>query len=99
MQLSAPGKLQRAARFVVFAAILALLPATALAHERRQVGPYNFVVGWFNEPAIQGEPNSLDLTITDANGNPVEGAEKTLKVAIAFGGGTPKGLPLSARFG
>lgn len=63
------------------------------------MGKYTFVVGFLNEPSIQGQPNGLDLTITDANGQPVEGAEKTLKVAIAYGGGAPKDLPLRARFG
>ncbi len=76
-----------------------LFPVVALAHERRTVGKYTFVVGFLNEPSIQGQPNGLDLTITDAQGNPVEGAEKTLKVAIAYGGSAPKDLPLRARFG
>jgi hypothetical protein len=76
-----------------------MLPTAALAHEKRVVGKYTFVVGFLGEPAIQGQPNGLDLTITDANGTPVEGAEKTLKVAIAYSGGTPKDLPLAARFG
>ncbi len=76
-----------------------LFPVVALAHERRQVGKYTFVVGFLNEPAIQGQPNGLDLTITDSQGNPVEGAEKTLKVAISYGGSAPKDLPLRARFG
>ena len=82
------------------AALLALaLPGTALAHERRQVGPYTFVVGFINEPALQGEPNGIDLRITRTDtGDPVEGAEQSLKASIAFGGGQPKGFPLRARF-
>jgi hypothetical protein len=81
-------------------ALLALLlPSVALAHERRAVGKYTFVVGFLNEPAIQGEPNGLDLTVTDAQGNPVDGVDKTLKVGISYGGGAPKDLPLRARFG
>ncbi|HEY3126471.1 MAG TPA: hypothetical protein VGK07_05385, partial [Candidatus Limnocylindria bacterium] len=38
---------------------------TAAAHERRMVGPYQFVVGWLNEPAYVGLMNSLDLRVTD----------------------------------
>jgi hypothetical protein len=77
----------------------ALVPATALAHERREVGPYTFVVGFIVEPAIQGEPNGIDLRVTNtASGQPVEGVERTLKASIAFGGGQPKELPLRARF-
>lgn len=75
-------------------ALTALFPVVALAHERRTVGRYTFLVGFLNEPAIQGEPNGLDLTITDASGKPVVGAEKTLKVAIAYGGGQPRSLEL-----
>jgi hypothetical protein len=83
----------------ILAVVAIVLPTAALAHEKRVVGKYTFVVGFLGEPAIQGQPNGLDLTITDANGNPVQGAEKTLKVAIAYSGGTPKDLPLTARFG
>jgi len=79
--------------------LLSLFPVVALAHERRTVGPLIFVVGFLTEPAIQNQPNGLSLNITDASGNPVEGVEKTLKVAIAYGGGAPKELPLRARFG
>jgi hypothetical protein len=77
-----------------------LAPGTALAHERRAVGPYTFVVGFLGEPALQGEPNGIDLRITRTDGGaPVEGADKTLKAAVAFGGGQPKEFPLRARFG
>jgi hypothetical protein len=81
-------------------AIVPLAPSTpALAHERRDVGNVQFVVGFIDEPAIQDEPNGIDLTITDtATQQPVEGAEKTLKATIAFGGGQPKEFPLRARF-
>jgi hypothetical protein len=78
---------------------LLIAPDPALAHERRDVGKYTFVVGFLTEPALQGEPNGIDLTITDsATQQPLEGAEKTLKASIAFGGGQPKELPVRARF-
>src|ERR671933_347783 len=80
--------------------LILLVPGAALAHERRDVGKLQFVVGWIGEPALQGEPNGIDLRITDkASGQPVEGAEKTLKASVAFGGGQPKEFPLRARFG
>ena len=85
-----------------FAALLlfVLVPGPALAHERRDVGKLQLVVGWLTEPAIIGEPNGIDLRITDkASGQPVEGADKTLEATVAFGGGQPKELPLRARFG
>src|SRR5919202_7026668 len=80
--------------------LILLVPGAALAHERRDVGKLQFVVGWTGEPALVGEPNGIDLRITDkASGQPVEGAEKTLKATVAFGGGAPKEFPLKARFG
>ena len=80
--------------------LLVLIPGSALAHERRDVGKLQFVVGWIGEPALVGEPNGIDLRISDkASGNPVEGAEKTLKATVAFGGGAPKEFPIKARFG
>ena len=80
--------------------LIMLVPGAALAHERRDVGKLQFVVGWIGEPSIIGEPNGIDLRITDkASGQPVEGAEKTLKATVQFGGGQPKEFPLKARFG
>lgn len=77
-----------------------LIPSTSLAHERRDVGKLQFTVGWIGEPSLLGEPNGIDLRIADkATGNPVEGAEKTLKATVAFGGGQPKEFQLRARFG
>ena len=85
---------------VALFAVQAVAPGSALAHERRTVGKYTFVVGFLGEPAIVGEPNGIDLRISDAATNePVDGAEKTLKAAIAFGGLEPKEFPLRARFG
>jgi hypothetical protein len=90
-----------ALRGLIAALGLALfLPSAAFAHERRDVGSLQFVVGWIVEPALLGEPNGVSLAITDkASGQPVEGAEKTLKATVAFGGGQPKEFPLRARFG
>ncbi|HEY3110003.1 MAG TPA: hypothetical protein VGL23_14670 [Chloroflexota bacterium] len=80
--------------------LILLVPGTALAHERRDVGKLQFVVGWINEPSLLGEPNGIDLRISDkASGQPVEGAEKTLKATVAFGGGAPREVALRARFG
>ena len=88
-------------RALAAALLLALaIPGLASAHERRDVGKLQFVVGWIGEPALQGEPNGIDLRITDkATNQPIEGAEKTLKATVAFGGGAPKEFPIRARFG
>lgn len=92
----------------LFALTLFLVPAGATAHDRRDLigGKYQAVVGFLNEPAIEGQLNGIDLTITDMSkkdangkGTPVEGLEKTLKAAVSFGGGgATKEIPLVARF-
>jgi hypothetical protein len=81
-------------------ASLLILSGPAFAHERRNVGPYQLVVGWLTEPAYIGQLNSLDLRITDSrNTQPVSGLEKTLVADVAAGGLAPFPLTLSARFG
>jgi hypothetical protein len=90
-------------RAILLATVLFLvLPLTASAHERRDVGAgkYQVVVGFITEPAILGEPNGIDFRVTNKEtGKPVEGAEKTMKVSIQHGGGPAKEMPLRARFG
>jgi hypothetical protein len=94
-------------------ALLAFFGVTgvASAHEVRPVGPYTFVVGFLNEPAYVNLQNSLDLTIckgakceyTVQDGsrvvaNPVNDAEKTLKVEVSFGGNAPLALDIAPRY-
>lgn len=82
-----------ATSFIAFA-------GTAAAHERRAVGPYEFEVGWLNEPAFAGLMNGLDLSVTDTRTHKgVEGLEKTLTVELRTGGLAPLALTLTARFG
>lgn len=82
---------------VVFALVaLFALPAAASAHERRDVGKYQFVVGFSGEPALLGLPNGALVRVMDkATNQPVEGVDKTLKVGVAFGGGQPKEFALT----
>jgi hypothetical protein len=89
------------AAFAIVASSLAFTSNIALGHERRNVGPYTFVVGWLNEPAYVNFMNSLDLTVTETSGGKaVEGLDKTLKADVTFGGtSTPQPLTLAARFG
>ncbi len=62
-----------------------LTTALVDAHERRAVGQYAFVVGFTSEPAFVEDKNGVSLRITRAaNNEPVEGAEKTLKVEVSF---------------
>lgn len=92
----------RAAAALLAAIVLLVMPASASAHERRDVGAgkYQVVVGFVTEPAILGEPNGVDFRVTNKEtSKPVEGVEKTLKVSIQHGGGPAKEMPLRARFG
>jgi plastocyanin len=41
-----------------------LATSTVLAHEGRDVGDYNFVVGFINEPAVEGMLNGVSLRVT-----------------------------------
>ena len=94
-------------------ALLAVVLTTsaALAHEKRHVGNYTFVVGFMDEPAYANVKNSLDLTIcngSDCNytaqdgmmmlSNPVNDADKTLKVEVSTGGSAPLALVLDPRW-
>lgn len=85
--------------FALALGVTLMLTQVVSAHERRTVGKYEFVVGFLNEPAYVGQPNAIDLRVTDTEAKkPVEGLEKTLQVEVIFGG---KALPvqLRSRFG
>jgi hypothetical protein len=90
-----------AAAVAVVVASLGILASPAAAHERRNIGPYTFVVGWIVEPAYVGQLNALDLTVTEtASTKAVEGLEKTLKADLIAGGGAAvMPLTIASRFG
>jgi hypothetical protein len=51
-----------------------------------QVGDYDIVIGFHNEPAVQGQPNGLDLFVTNVKTQEkVNGLEDTLQAEISFG--------------
>lgn len=92
-------KRSRCAALVMALGLLLLFAQVVLAHERRTVGKYDFVVGFLGEPAYANQPNSIDLRISNTETKkPVEGLEKTLKAEVMFGGKTMP-LTLTARFG
>lgn len=77
---------------------LALLPALVSAHGGREVGEYEFTVGFLVEPAFEGQMNGVEVRIADADGEPVEGVEETLQVEIIQGDAALT-LPLRGVFG
>src|ERR1700752_2890034 len=62
--------MSRAFRRIALALLLAALlisfsVSVALAHGHTTVGDYTLVIGFHNEPAYQGEPNGLDLFVSN----------------------------------
>jgi hypothetical protein len=58
----------------------------AFAHGQTQVGDYELEIGFHNEPAYQGEPNGLDLFVTNTKTDEkVNGLEETLQAEIIYG--------------
>lgn len=80
-------------------AVLTLLqPLTGTAHETREVATdYSFVVGFINEPAIQGDTNGIWLEVTRAEA-PVLDLADTLQAQVIFGDQT-RDMTLSPAFG
>jgi hypothetical protein len=67
-------------------ALLWVAGGSALAHGQTEVGDYELEIGFHNEPAYQGEPNGLDLFVTNTKtGEKVNGLEDTLQAEIIFG--------------
>lgn len=91
------------AALVVVVLSLAATASPTEAHERRNVGPYQLVVGWLEEPAFVGATNAVSLAVSDTRITPpkaVEGLEKTLTVDVFQGGSTTAFSPaFRTRFG
>jgi len=65
-------------------AMLAFAAGPASAHEERDVGKYTFAVGFGQEPAYAGQPNSVQMFLSQ-NGKPVNDLGDTLSVTVGFG--------------
>lgn len=91
---------RRMAAAAALTMLLALLTLqSALAHGHTEVGDYELVIGFHNEPAYQGEPNGLDLFVTNmTTGESVNGLEETLRVEIIHGA-SRRELPVEAQWG
>jgi hypothetical protein len=85
---------------LVFAFALFLgLTGLASAHGHTTVGDYELVIGFHGEPAYAGQPNGLDLFVTNLKTNQkVNGLEKTLKAEIIYGSAR-RTLPVEAQWG
>jgi hypothetical protein len=77
---------------------LAAAPA-ALAHTEQDVGDFHVLIGWLNEPSLVGQPNAVQLTITDHDGKPVADlAADDLKVVVSTAGQDSAPLPVTPAF-
>ena len=65
--------------------ILVGVTGPASAHERREVGQQIFVVGFGEEPAYAGQPNSVQLILSDLKERPVTDLGDALSVEVVFG--------------
>ena len=96
--------MRRSVRILALTLLLAALfvPFTtpvASAHGHVEVGDYELVIGFRAEPAYQGEPNGLDLTVTNKQtGEKVNDLADTLKAEISFGASNQE-LKLRPQFG
>ena len=81
----------RISRFVALAAVvlgvwLVVAAAPAVAHTQKNVGAYQFTVGWGSEPAYAGQLNSVQLVLKDiSTGKPYTQLTDTLKVTVIYG--------------
>ena len=75
--------------------LVPLVASPASAHEERTVGKYHFAVGFGDEPAYQGEKNSVQLLLADANDKPVTDLGDSLKVEVSAESAPGQTLPLA----
>lgn len=76
---------------------LASIPTPALGHETREVGEFEFVVGFLDEPVYVGTESGLDLRVARGE-EPIEGLEATLQAEVIYGD-ERRALTISPRFG
>jgi hypothetical protein len=70
--------------------------APAWAHVEKTIGPIDLEIGFGTEPAYLGEPNSVQVILSE-HGSPVVDLRDTLKVQVSFGGQQAT-LPLEPNF-
>jgi hypothetical protein len=81
----------------ILATVLVIAAPAALAHEEREVGPFELAVGFGTEPAYVGQPNSVQMFL-GRDGEPVTELGDTLDVEVAFGDNDPLQLTMEPFF-
>jgi hypothetical protein len=92
---------RRIASFLLAAALavtmIGIFAPAAFAHEEREVGDLEMVVGFGTEPAYAGQPNSVQLILFH-DGKAVVDAGDGLNVEVAFGDADPLQLAFEPFF-
>jgi hypothetical protein len=89
----------RLAAFALLVALIAFPVSAAFAHGHVEVGDYEIVIGFHNEPAYQSDLNGIEFFVTNTKTEePVMGLEDTLQLEITYGASTRE-LPVSAQWG
>jgi hypothetical protein len=96
LRIGVPGIYLALATLVALALTLAFV-GQALAHEEREVGPYEMEVGFIDEPVFVGQKSGLEFSVF-LEGEPVEGLEDTLQAEV-IKDDQSRDLPISPRFG
>lgn len=91
------SKRSRGAACLAFALVMFSGVQSTAAHESRDLDDLILSVGFLDEPVYAGQKSGLDLRITH-DGEPVEGAEGTVKAEVTFGDQT-RSLEITPRFG
>ncbi|MGB2717971.1 MAG: hypothetical protein WBC51_27540 [Vicinamibacterales bacterium] len=66
--------------------LLVLLMPPVIAHERKTLGQVRLTIGWWEEPALSGSRNAVEVDVADARGAPIADlGGGSLAVEIAFG--------------
>ena len=89
-------------RAIVTAGLLAagsllLLATPASAHEDRVVGDFEMTVGFATEPAFAGQPNGVELFLSEHHEAVTDLADE-LEVTVTFGEQTSEAMPFEAAF-
>lgn len=85
------------AQLIVAIPLFLSLATPVAAHEVRQVGEYEIVVGFISEPVFTGQKSGLEFFVNKGE-TPVEGLEETLVAEVIYGEAR-RDLPVSPRFG
>src|SRR5262245_1204805 len=70
-----------------------------MAHTEQLAGDFHVLIGWLNEPALAGQPNAVQLVITDRDRQPVTDlGPDDLRVIVSTAGQDSSPLAVTPAF-